>query len=123
MTKQRKLIYDIVTNSKIHPTAEQVFFEAKAKMPKVVLATVYNNLNALTDSGEIRRISIHGEPDRYDNTMIAHEHIKCDVCGTVSDVILGDLFTELSKKTGVELTSYELNMRYICDECRINNKN
>lgn len=120
MTKQRQLIYDIVIGSHSHPTAEEVFFEAKKRMPSIVMATVYNNLNALTDMGLIRRVSVHLEPDRYDRIDIEHEHMKCDKCGAIKDIVLGDVFGELSKRCNTDITSYELNIHYICDECRNN---
>lgn len=120
MTKQRKLIFDIVNTSCIHPTVEQVFEIAKLKMPGIVMATVYNNINALTDAGLIRRVTCRGEPDRYDNAYLPHEHLKCKECGNVTDIFLKncDLLEELKQKTGQDIASYELNMYYICDNCR-----
>ena len=47
MTRQRQLVYDVVHNSCEHLTAEQVFNLAREQMPTIVMATVYNNLNAL----------------------------------------------------------------------------
>ncbi len=122
MTKQRKLIYDIVSNSCSHPTVEQIYFSAKEVMPSIVMATVYNNINALTEMGVIRRVSVHGEPDRYDNIKVPHEHVKCDCCGIINDVFLDDVFTKLKSLTGLNLTSYELNLHYICDNCCNNDK-
>ena len=48
MTKQRKLILDIINSSDRHLTAEEVFFIAKEQMPGIAMATVYNNLNYLS---------------------------------------------------------------------------
>ncbi len=122
MTRQRQLVYDIVHNSCEHLTAEQVFAMAKEQMPSIVMATVYNNLNKLTDSGLLRRVSIHGEPDRYDRPEVPHEHLKCDKCGEVHDLWLDDMFEKLSDWSGISITSYELNLHYICDNCRsVNN--
>ncbi len=123
MTRQRQLVLDIVNTSCVHPTAEQIFFTAKETMPSIVMATVYNNINVLTDQGLIRRVTVHGEPDRYDNVKIPHEHLKCDKCGDICDVFMGDILDELRKKSGINITSYELNMHYICDECRSNEIN
>ncbi len=122
MTRQRQLVLDIVNSSCIHPTAEQIFFMAKETMPSIVMATVYNNINALTEQGLIRRVSVHGEPDRYDNIHIEHEHLKCDRCGDICDVFMGNMLDELRKKSGINITSYELNMHYICDTCRSDDK-
>lgn len=118
MTKQKKLILDIVGSSYDHPTADEVFSSAKKQMPGIVLATVYNNLNRLVLEGAIRRISVKGEPDRYDRPDFGHDHIKCSRCGRISDVCTGNLLDELRKATGIDIISYELNMTYICDECK-----
>lgn len=119
MTKQRKLIFDIVNTSCSHPTVEQIFEIAKQQMPGIVMATVYNNINALTEAGKIRRITCHGEPDRYDNACLPHEHLKCSECGSVTDIFLEncDMLEELKQKTGHNILSYELNMYYICGKC------
>ncbi len=122
MTRQRQLILDIINGSHIHPTAEQIFFLAKQQMPKIVLATVYNNINALTDQGLIRRVTVHGEPDRYDSSHIVHEHLKCDKCGELCDIFMGNMLQELREKSGINISSYELNMHYICDKCRSSDK-
>ncbi|MCI8375157.1 MAG: transcriptional repressor, partial [Lachnospiraceae bacterium] len=37
---------------------EQIYLELKKKCPKVVLATVYNNVNKLWKAGRIRKISV-----------------------------------------------------------------
>lgn len=57
-------------------TAEQIFLELKKEEPKVVLATVYNNVNGLCREGRIRRISVEGQPDRYDKIQ-RHDHLVC----------------------------------------------
>ena len=49
MTKYEKEIFAIVNNSCEHLTAEQIFQKLKKTHPKVVLATVYNNLNKLLE--------------------------------------------------------------------------
>lgn len=118
MTKQRKLIFEIVKASTQHMTAEQVFCAAKEQMHSIVLATVYNNLNAMTSEGLMRRVRIFGQPDRYDYMRQPHDHLVCDHCGAITDISLGDFLSELEEKTGLRLEYYELNMHYICDACK-----
>ena len=47
MTKNGKMILEIIRESEDHMTAEQIFMKAKEISPRIVLATVYNNLNSL----------------------------------------------------------------------------
>ena len=109
MTKQRQLIYDVVNAAPVHLTA-------KSFMPEIAQATVYNNLNYLTDRGIIRRISIIGENDRYDRNVLPHAHLICDRCKEITDVNISDsswIDTFIQKP----VTSYDLTLHYICDKC------
>jgi Fe2+ or Zn2+ uptake regulation protein len=118
MTKQRKLILSIIQQSERHLSAEEIYELAGKQMPTIVLATVYNNLNVLVEQNIIRRVSVHGQRAYYDKNIIPHEHILCDRCGEMEDIDLGDIARLLQKRAGVEITSYELNLHYICDACK-----
>lgn len=117
MTKNGKMILEIIRESEDHMTAEQIFMKAKEISPRIVLATVYNNLNSLVSEGLVRRIKLDGSPDRYD-TNTRHDHLICDGCGKLTDIHLEDLSGELERELGTRVVSYDLNIHYLCDECR-----
>lgn len=117
MTKNNKMIFDIVTSACNHPSAEQIFARAKEQNPKVVLATVYNNLNSLVKDGKIRRLSVPGKPDCYDN-IVRHDHTVCVKCGELADIMIDDMTDIIKEKLGDSFVSYDLNVSYICDKCR-----
>ena len=117
MTQYAKKIWETVESSYSHMTAEQIFEELRKTYPKVVLATVYNNLNRLWEEDKIRKISVEGMPDRYDRTR-RHDHLVCKKCGRLLDVDLGDLTAQLTGKAGVPILSYDLKLLYVCEECR-----
>ena len=117
MTKYEKKIWEIVESSCSHMTAEQIFAELRKTYPKVVLATVYNNLNRLWEEDKVRKISVEGMSDRYDRTQ-RHDHLVCRKCGRLLDVDLGDLTEQLVGKAGVPILSYDLKLLYVCEECR-----
>lgn len=116
MTKQRQLIYDVVNAAPVHLTAEEIFMKAKLFMPEIAQATVYNNLNYLTDHGIIRRISILGENDRYDRNVMPHAHLVCDRCKEITDIEVTNS-KWLESFTEKPITSYDLTLHYICDKC------
>ena len=118
MTKQKRLVLDIIENSHRHPTAEEVFFEARQQMPNIALGTVYRNLNSLVDEGLVRRITLSGTPDRFDKTNCNHDHLVCQKCGKLKDVFLTGIADEIKNNSGNEIISYELNAYYICDSCK-----
>ena len=88
MTKYAKRILELIDQSDQHMTAEQLFFELKKKEPRVVQATVYNNLHTLYQEGLIQKLSIEGSADRYDKIQ-KHDHLVCKKCGAVSDKKIG----------------------------------
>lgn len=117
VTKQKKLVLDIVVGSRKHPTAEEVFFMAREQMPNIALGTVYRNLNALVEEGLVRRITLAGAPDRFDNTTLLHDHLVCSRCGRLADVKLKGVEDAIKELTGKEILSYELNAYYVCGDC------
>lgn len=117
LTKYAKLILNLVNQSDSHMTAEQLFLELKKTEPKVVQATVYNNLNTLYQEGFIRKLSIEGSPDRYDKIR-KHDHVICKKCGALSDISFEDLTRNLEKQLGEGIISYDLKVFYLCPKCR-----
>ena len=120
MTKQRKLIKDIIYASRKHPTADEIFVEAKKKMPSIAVGTVYRNLSLLVESGEVRKIDVPDSPSRYDRPQVPHEHLICTCCKKVYDVDLDNLLPYLNEKTGKEIMAYSLTMYFLCENCKEN---
>ncbi len=117
MTKYGKKILEMISVSRDHLSAEQIFEMLKRVYPSVVLATVYNNLNKLWAAGLIRKISLEGLPDRYDRTE-KHDHLQCRRCGKLLDVQLADLTEQIQRQIDVPFLSYDLRLIYICEECQ-----
>lgn len=118
MSRQRDDILQIIKRSEEHLTAEEIFLLCKEEGIPISIATVYRNLGILTEQGIIKKVSVIGEPDRYDKTVTHHEHIYCDRCRRIMDIQIEDLKKLLEEKTGIRLQSYDLCMHYICPECR-----
>lgn len=117
MTKYEQSIYEIIRTSHEHLTVNQVFERLKQDHPKVVLATVYNNIHKLWEAGLIRKVSTEGMPDRYD-TIQKHDHLVCKRCGKILDVTLEDLTAPLRRQLGEDFLFYDLKVYYLCPACR-----
>ena len=118
MTKQRAVILEVIRSDMCHHTAEEIFTLAKERLPGISRATVYNNLKALESVQLIRRITGDGLSDRYDNSYIPHGHLLCEECGKVRDFDLKDFDALISDAIGSDFNSYELKVRYCCEECK-----
>ena len=117
MTKYEKEIYSIVVASHEHLTVNQIYGLLKERYPRVVPATVYNNVNKLWEAGLIRKISVEGMPDRYDWVQ-KHDHMVCKKCGRISDISFDDLTEALRSQLGEDFMFYDLKVFYLCPECR-----
>lgn len=120
-TIQRSLVLEAVNKLHCHATAEEIYKYIIREHPNVSRATVYRNLNRLSQRGDIRKIEIPGGADCFDHRCHDHYHVQCEKCGRVFDVDM-DYITGLEQHIrdshGFAFTGYDILFRGICPECR-----
>lgn len=119
-TIQRSLVFEAVNKLRCHPTADEVYDLIVQNHANISKATVYRNLNHLSQMGRIQKIEIPGGPDRFDYRCDAHYHIRCDKCGKVFDVdmeCITDLKERIKDSHGFLLTGCDVFFWGICPEC------
>lgn len=57
-SKQREEILEVVKNTRVHPTPEQVYEMVIKVDSKISKSTVYRNINILVENGTIEKISM-----------------------------------------------------------------
>ena len=97
-TKQREHIFALILEKRDHPTADEIYARAKSDMPTISLATVYNCLEALSESKLIRQVNFEREPTRYCPNLKPHAHFHCQDSGEVIDVDLPEPAIEQLKQ-------------------------
>ena len=121
-SKQREEIIEVIKNSYIHPTAEEVYMIVKGNDPAVSRSTVYRNLGMLAENGIIQKISMLVGPDRYDYKRNPHNHAICTKCGKVFDFEynfdLENLKKRVKEQTGLEVSSESIAIEGICENCK-----
>ena len=126
-TKQKTFILSALKSVKTHPTAEAVYEMIAKDFPEIGLATVYRNLNRLSESGIIRRISVNNSPDRFDGDLTPHYHLCCDECGRFDDFFDDrghDALKEfVENESGFSLSRQETVFYGLCPDCKTNNPN
>ncbi|MDO5604820.1 MAG: Fur family transcriptional regulator [Paracoccus sp. (in: a-proteobacteria)] len=76
VTQQRVALLSVLTGADDHPNADEILSRARAGDDTLSLATVYRTLAALESAGLIRKLSIEGDPARYELTPLAeHDHL------------------------------------------------
>lgn len=89
MTEQRRVILEELRKVKTHPSADQIYEMVRKRLPHISLATVYRNLDVLSEAGEILTLELSGTQRRYDGDVRDHHHARCKNCGKIIDVPSG----------------------------------
>lgn len=118
LTPQRRHVYEALMEQRDHPTALDVFMRVKAKVPSISLATVYNCLEALSESGLIKPVNLDRGSSRYCPNPVPHGHFFCDQCGAVMDVPLhGALEKNWEVPARTVVSQAEITLRGLCPTC------
>ena len=121
MTRQRKVILDVLEKSDRHPTVDELYELVRKKLPRISIATVYRNLEALSDAGMVQKLEFAGCQKRFDKTVINHYHIRCLDCGKVEDLPpepSEGLQEEFVPETKYEIVGFRLEFMGYCPDCR-----
>ena len=89
-TKQREHVFSVILEKRDHPTADVIYARSRTDMPTISLATVYNCLETLVESGLIRPVNFEREPTRYCPNLTQHAHFYCKESGEIVDIDLSD---------------------------------
>ncbi len=85
ITPQRHAVLEFLLNSKIHPTADDIYRALEDKFPNMSVATVYNNLRVFRENGLVRELTYGDSSSRFDCDTEEHYHLICDQCGKIVD--------------------------------------
>ena len=120
MTSQRIAILDYLAEA-YHPTAEDIYTAIVAKNPHISMATVYNNLNKLTDAGYLLELTYGDDASRYDFNIGKHYHVVCQECGIVEDLfypLLEDVESVAETLTGYKIVGHRMEVFGVCPKCQ-----
>jgi Fur family ferric uptake transcriptional regulator len=117
------VILETVAHLGGHPTAHEVFQEARARLRGLNQATVYRNLDALHDAGLIDSIDPGTGQAGFAVRDAAHlhHHLVCSECGGVTEVpakVLDRLAATLLQSHGFDLGTDHLTLVGRCRSCR-----
>jgi Fe2+ or Zn2+ uptake regulation protein len=121
LTRQRKVVLQIVQSSEEHLTANEVLDGARKVMPTISQATVYNSLRYLKEAELIREITFGNAASRYDRETRRHDHAVCKACGKLVDFDLpetAELIKSAARRSRFQPESIHLTLVGLCPDCR-----
>ena len=118
VTAQRRVIAEAMAGEHVHLAADEVLDRARAVLPEVSLATVYNTLNELVAMGELVELAHADGRKRYDpNVHQRHHHLVCVDCGQMLDVTTDEPRLAADQRHDFEVVGVEVTFRGRCPDC------
>ena len=120
-TDQRAAVFRLVSRSRVHPTAEDVFLSVRTEVPGISLATVYKSLETLVGCGLAVKLTYSDGSARYDGRTDPHHHARCLACGRVVDIEGQVADSEVeglkARAGGFTVTGFRLELSGYCATC------
>lgn len=123
ITKQRKLILEILRSTKSHPTADWIYEQVKKEIPNISLGTVYRNLNLLSEMDEISVLDFGSSYSRFDGNPENHYHFTCTKCENVFDLdipIDNNINIKITNQTPFHVKHHRTEFYGLCPDCQKN---
>lgn len=121
ITPQRRIILQVLSNSRRHLSAEEIGDKVKQIEPGISVATVYRNLNLLAEIGIVSRLDLHEGPARYELNQGHDHHLVCLGCGHAIKLGVCPMQGEIKKiieESGFEVNSHHFEVTGYCQECQ-----
>lgn len=122
MTKQKRVVYEVLASTKSHPTADWIYQQARREVPDISLGTIYRNLQVLLTENKIRELNYGKGQSRFDANYLPHHHFVCEQCGQVTDFPMGapSVSPQLLTMAPGQVHGYRLECYGVCRECMEN---
>lgn len=121
LTKQRKAVLEVITESEDHPTAADIMERLNSQGHRFAYGTVYNSLKYLTEEGLVQELRVGDGACHYDSRTDSHCHIVCRNCHAIDEFDLPsqtDLLALATAETGYVVDAVTLLFEGLCTRCQ-----
>jgi len=125
LTRQRRILLDLIDHSGRHLDAESLYQMAKEKDPKLNRVTVYRTLKLLKKGGLVDELDLmhYGGDQHYYETRLKreHAHIICLRCGKVEEFFgepLERVRRQVESVFGFEIVLVRTEIGGYCPNCQ-----
>ncbi|MDR2176459.1 MAG: transcriptional repressor [Treponema sp.] len=85
-SRKRDEILALIRSTTSHPSARWVYERLKPAFPRLSLGTVYRNIRAFREEGELVSVGVVQGEERFDGQVRPHCHFICSRCGKIVDI-------------------------------------
>nr|WP_062735623.1 transcriptional repressor [Kocuria turfanensis] len=122
-TRQRSALTELLDRTPEFRSAQQLHAMLAEQGEPVSLATVYRNLSALAEAGEVDALAAPGGEMRYRRCARAehHHHLVCRRCGhtvEVAETAVERWAAQAARRHGFTDVGHAIELHGICGSCR-----
>ncbi|MEX5305240.1 transcriptional repressor [Kocuria sp. CPCC 205258] len=122
-TRQRSALAELLERTPEFRSAQQLHAMLGEQGESVSLATVYRNLSALAEAGEVDALAAPGGETRYRRCRRTehHHHLVCRRCGRtveVAETAVERWATQTARRHGFTDVSHAIELHGTCETCR-----
>lgn len=121
ITPQRHAVLEYLLTTMTHPTADEIYKALGETFPNMSMATVYNNLKVLKETGLVQEMTFGDNSSRFDCNTQPHYHIKCNQCGKIVDFdypALDEVESLAARVTGFDVSHHRMELYGTCEACQ-----
>jgi Fur family ferric uptake transcriptional regulator len=122
VTRQRRLVMQVLQDNPGHLEVEAVYALAKARDPHISLPTVYRTLAVLKEMGLVEDHTLGEDHAHFEAVSeTPHYHFACLKCGQVMEFDAPQVMQvvrALSEREGLQVTDVHLLLSGYCAQCR-----
>ena len=114
LTEQRKVIAEILSNSKDHPDVDELHKRVAEVDKKISIATVYTTVKLFEESGILEKHDFKGGKARYEQSQDEHHDHLIDInSGDIIEFVdaeIEELQKKVATKLGYKLVDHKLEL-------------
>lgn len=125
LTTQRKVVLNaMLEHQEEHLTVEEIYQFVKESNPEIGLATVYRNIQLLSEMRIVEKLNLDDGFTRYElaieGEVHRHHHLICEDCGKVIEVkedLMGSIEKSFKETYGFVVNDHQAKFFGICSDC------
>jgi Fur family ferric uptake transcriptional regulator len=126
LTRQRRILLDLIDQTGLHLDAEQLYRLAKEKDPKLNRVTVYRTIKMLKETSLVDELDLmhwSGDQHYYETRLKQeHAHVICLRCGKVEEFFgepLQKLRRQIESHFGFQILLARTEVGGYCSHCQV----
>ena len=119
-TPARRILLEVLFETDLHLTADELATAVQSRSPDVHLSTIYRNLEELQRLGVVAHSHLGHGPITYQLAARAHAHLICEQCGKrveARDALFRDLARRALEELGFTIDPHHVAIFGRCADC------